>query len=279
VTLLAEAGFDSNVALVPRGPAAGGTSGMMGGMDGDGLYGLGASVLFRPSGQSGPYLRAGGALRQQFRLGAYDLAGLEAAAGWQAARDGHGALAEYAYAFHAFGGAPFLSAHRLTGAAWLAGAGLTWSARYAAQLEDYRSPTLAGFSGVLHRAEVRAALPVGAGGWIAAEYGASRDEASLGITTYTEHGPRVELRALLGPRLRLGASAGLSWRAYDSRDAVLGVTRRDRYLDAAALAECDLAPGWTARLSLEGRRSFSDAPALEYDKLLPMIGVAWQLGL
>lgn len=286
VSFLAESGFDTNVPLAPRGASTtgGATGGMTGGgpggtMNGDGLYGLGASVLLRPSGLNGPYLRGGGSLRQQLRLGTYDLGGAEAAAGWQVSREGRGAIAEYAYSFRTFGGSPFLSSHRLAAAGWVPGGGLTWSARYAAQLEDYRSPTLAGFSGLLHRAEVRAALPFAMGNWVAVVYGASRDAAKLGITSFTEHGPRVELRALLSPRLRLGAVAGLSFRAYDAFDTVIGATRTDRYLDAAALTEYDLASGWTARLSLEGRKALSNAPALEYDKLVPMIGIAWQMGL
>lgn len=283
LTILAETGYDSNVTLAPGGAAipVGGTGGMMGGgaMNGAGLYGLGAAALFRPSGPSGPYLRGNGFLRQQLQLRAYDVGGLEAAAGWQRARDGNGVLAEYAYAFRTFGGSPYLSANRLTVAGWLPAGGLTWSARYAGQLEDYRASTLGGFSGVLHHAELRAALPVGTGGWVAVAYGGSRDLAKLGIASYTEHGPRLDVRLLLSSRLRLAAAAGVTFRAYDTYDAVIGVTRSDRYLDGSVLAEYDLASGWTARCSVEGRKAFSNAAAFEYDKLVPMIGIAWQMGL
>jgi hypothetical protein len=254
---------------------------MMGGgtMNGAGLYGLGAAALFRPSGPSGPYLRGSGFLRQQLQLRAYDVGGVEAAAGWQVTRGDHGALAEYAYAFRTFGASPFMSAHRLSGAAWLAAGGLNWSARYAGQLEDYLSSTLGGFSGALHHAELRAALPVGSGGWVALAYLGSLEAARLGITSYREHGPRADARLLLSTRLRLGATAGVTFRAYDEYDAVIGVRRSDRYLDGSLLAEYDLAPGWTARGSLEGRRALSNAPAFQYDKLVPMIGLAWQMGM
>ncbi len=283
LTFLAETGYDSNVTLAPGGATTpvGGTGGMMGGgtMNGAGLYGFGAAALFRPSGPSGPYLRGNGFLRQQLQLRAYDVGGVEAAAGWQLERGDSGLLAEYAYAFRTFGGAPYLSAHRLSGAGWLTAGGLTWSARYAGQLEDYRASTLGGFSGVLHHAELRAALPVGTGGWVAVAYGGSRDEAKLGITSYTEHGPRLDLRLLLSARLRLGAAVGVTFRAYDAYDSVISVTRSDRYLDGSVLAEYEVAPGWTARCSLDGRKAFSNAAAFEYYKLVPMIGIAWQLGL
>ena len=108
LTFLAETGFDSNVTLAPAGAttSGGGTGGMMGAgaKSGEGLYGLAASALYRPSGPNGAYLRGAGFLRQQFRLGAYDLGGVEAAAGWQLARGGSGLLAEYAYAFRSSAG-------------------------------------------------------------------------------------------------------------------------------------------------------------------------------
>jgi hypothetical protein len=283
LTFLAEAGFDSNVTLAPAGASTstGGTGGMMGGgtMSGEGLYGLAASALYRPFGPSGAYLRGEGFLRQQPRLGAYDVGGVGAALGWQLVRGGDGLLAEYAYAFRTFGGSPYLSANRLTGAGWLSAGGLTWSARYAGQLEDYRSSTLDGFSGVLHHGELRVALPFATSGWMALTYGGSRDAARLAIASYTEHGPKLDVRLLLSSRLRLGASAGVTLRAYDAKDAVIGVTRSDRYLDGSVLAEFDLASGWTARCSVEGRKAFSNAAAFEYDKLVPMIGIAWQMGL
>jgi hypothetical protein len=278
VTLAAEAGADSNPTLAPTSATSGGRTGAMM-MNGGGLWGLGGQILYRPTGPSGPYLRGAGSLRQLPQLQAYDLGGLEAAAGWQLGGDGRGALAEYAYAYRTFGDAPYLSAHRLTAAGWLVAGGLAWSARYAAHFEDYPSASLGGYSGVLHRAEARAALPVGAGGLVALAYGLGRDATRLAITSYLEHGPRAEWRALVGPRLRLGLSAGVTFRDYDAFDAVVGVTRRDRYLDGAALAEWDLGEGWTAHLALEGRRALSNAAAFEYDRVVPTVGIAWQLGL
>jgi len=269
VTLAAQAGYDSNVTLVPSGSTG----------QGDGLLALAGTVLYRPTGPSGPYLRGSGQLRHQLQLGAYDAAGVEAAAGWQFLRDGSGLLGEYAYAYATYGGSPYLSANRLTGAGWTTAGGLTWSARYAAQLEDYRSATLAGFAGLLHHAELRAALPIGAGGWVGVGWGLSRDAAQLGITSYTEQGPRLDLRLLVSPRLWIGAVAGIAWRGYDAVDATIGVTRSDRTLAGSALVEYDLGSGWMARASLEGRAATSNAPAFEYDKLVPMLGISWQLGL
>jgi hypothetical protein len=283
LTFIAQAGYDSNVSLAPAGgtSSSGSGGGMMtgGSMHGDGLYGLGASALFRPSGPSGPYVRGEGFLRQQFQFGTYDAAGVDAAAGWQFLRGGNGLLGEYAYTYSTFGGSPYLSANRLTGAGWLTAGGLTWSARYAGQIEDYRSATLDGFSGVLHRAELRSALPIGTGGWVGIAYGASRDAANLGITSYTEHGPRLDLRLLISAHVWVGALGGVSWRTYDAYDSTIGVTRSDRYLDGAVLAEYDLGSGWAARGSLEGRKALSNAAAFAYDKLVPMIGISWQKGL
>ncbi len=278
LTFVAQVGYDSNLSLAPAGATTGWT--MSGGtMHGDGLYGLGASALLRPLGPSGPYLRGEGFLRQQLQLGTYDAGGVEAAAGWQFLSRSRGLLAEYAYAYSTFGGASYRSANRLTGAGWLAAGGLTWSARYSGQFENYLSATLDGFSGVLHRAEVRAALPIGTGGWVGVAYGASRDAANLGITSYTEHGPRLDLRLLLSAHVWVRAFAGVSFRTYDAYDSTTAVTRSDRYLDGAVLAEYDLGSGWSARGSLDARKAFSNAPAFEYDKLIPMIGIAWQKGL
>ncbi len=276
LTLLGETGFDSNVTQAPRNAAA--IPGVAGTTSGDGLYGFAGSALYRPLGRDGPFLRASGFARQQLQLGSYDFAGLEAGAGWQATRDGAGAQGGYDFLYRTFGGRPFLAAHRFSAGAWLT-AGLTWSARYALQLENYQSSNISGFSGTVHSAELRAALPFGPGGWLAAVYGLTRDAAKLGIASYTEQGPRLELRSVLGPRLRLGASAGLSFRSYDDLDPVLGVRRKDRYLTATLTGEYDLAPGWTARASLQGFRALSSSPAFEYDKLVPTVGVVWQKGL
>ncbi len=283
LTFVARAGYDSNVSLAPAGGSnsSGSGGGMMtgGSMQANGLYLLGASALFRPFGPSGPYFRGEGFLRQHLQLGTYDAAGVEAAAGWQLLRGGAGLLGEYAYDYSTFGGSPYLSANRLTGAGWLTAGGLTWSARYAAQLEDYRSATLDGFSGVLHHAELRTALPIGTGGWVGIAYGASRDATNLGITSYTGHGPKLDLRLLISAHVWVGATVGVSWRAYDAYDSTIGVKRSDSYLDGAVLAGYDLGSGWSARGSLEGRKALSNAPAFSYDKLVPMIGISWQKGL
>ena len=55
--------------------------------------------------------------------------------------------------------------------------------------------------------------------------------------------------------------------------------RSDRYLDGSVLAEYDLGAGWTARASVEGRKALSNAPAFEYDKVVPMAGVVCVMGL
>ena len=64
-------------------------------------------------------------------------------------------------------------------------------------------------------------------------------------------------------------------RRYDTFDTTLGARRGDTYLDAAALAEWDLAPGWTAHVALHGRRALSNVAGFEYWKLLPAVGLAY----
>lgn len=284
LSFLAQSGLDSNVPLAPSGPSSSTGGGMMGGgsgamMNGDGLYGLAATALYRPTGVSGPYLRGGGFLQRNFRLDSYDTDGVEAAGGMQIDRGGRGLAAEYAYQYRGFGGAPYLSANRLLGSGWITRLGLTWGLTYFAQLEDYRSSSFSAFSGVMHRADVRSTRALGGRGWLTISYRVARDVAKVNITRFTEHGPQVDLRVLLSPRVRVGVGASLGFRGYDAFDATLGARRRDTYVDGAAFGEYDLRPNWTARLSLQGRRATSNVAAFEYDKVVPMLGLVYVIGM
>lgn len=264
----AEGGWDSNVTLAPPGAA--------GSDDADGAWAVGAAGLWRPRGAPGPYLRLGGSAHEQLQLGGYDLAALDAAAGWQARAGPVSLLAEYAYGHRTLAGDPYLSAHRLLASAGVPLRRAVLSGTAFVRLESY-SGAYDPFSGVLGRGEVKLALPVGLA-WLGLAYGAGRDAADLGYLSWLEHGPRVELRLPLGARARLAAEVAAWFRAYDEEDPVLLDTRRDTYLDAALLGEVDLGRRLTAHLGLQARRALSSIPSLEYDKLVPTAGLQWTAG-
>lgn len=130
LSFLAESGYDSNVTLAPDGTPGGPPAA-------DGLYALSAAALFRPKGTEGPYLRLGGFLQEQMQLGAYDFDGFDAAGGWQVGRGERGLIAEYDYAARRFGGASYLSAHRLLASAWMRAGRALLGASYLARFESY----------------------------------------------------------------------------------------------------------------------------------------------
>ena len=266
LTLFAASGFDSNVTLAPPGSPPSRTS--------DGLYALGATGLLRPWGSLGPYLRAQGLLDRQLRLDAYDVGAGDLAGGWQLQGTRWSGLAEYDFAYRTFGGSSFLSAHRLLASAWTLIGDVTLGASYLARFESYAGG-FSPFSGTLQAAEVRASLAVGARTRLALAYGAARDGARLSILSYLEHGPRAELRFVTARGVRLGADVATTFRGYEVFDPTLGARRRDTYVDAAALAEWDLSPRWTAQLALRGRRALSSVAGFEYSKLVPTAGLAY----
>lgn len=267
VTFALASGYDSNVNLAPPGaPPA---------RESDGLYALAVTGLLRPWGAEGPYLRGQGLLDRQFRLGAFDVAGGDGAAGWQLKGGRWSAVGEYDLAYRTFGGSPFLTAHRLLGSAAIVVAGdVTLGASYLARFESYAggySP----FSGTVQAAEARMSFPLGSRARLALAYGVSRDAARLSILSYLEHGPRAELRVSSAGGVRFGIDLAATFRGYDVYDSTLAARRSDTYLDAAMLVERDLSRGWTGQLLLRGRRALSDVPGLEYAKLVPMVGLAY----
>ena len=266
LTIFADSGFDSNVNLAPlQGTPS---------REGDGLYALGAMGLFRPRGPDGPYLRAQGLLNQQFHLNAYDVAGGDLAGGWQVLTARWSALAEYDLGYRTFGGSPFLTSNRLLASAWTAVGGVTLGASYLARFESYASG-FSPFSGTVQAGELRTSFGVGSRARLALAYGLARDAARLSILSYVEQGPRAELRVAMSRRVRLGVDLAGTFRAYDVFDPSLGALRRDTYLDAGALAEWDLRPGWTAHAGLRGRQALSNVAGFEYGKLVPTVGVAY----
>lgn len=263
--------WDSNAQLAPTGTPLGTSS--------DGAANLSASALYRPLGESGPYLSASGFFHEQVRFGELDQAGLAGSAGWQLGRGSRALLAEYGYEDRTLNGAQFLGAHRLLAAGWLPAGPLTLAASYLVRFESYQGTLYQPFSGTLQRAEVSAAAPLGPAARVLVAYGLARDSADLPALSFVEHGPRAELRLALAPGLRLGLQAALAWRPYDAFDAQLGVARSDATLDGAARLEWDLAERVVLRGGVEGRRNWSSASALDYLRVVPMLGIGFVTGL
>lgn len=270
LSLLAESGWDSNVTLAPEGgeppPEA------------DGAFGLTAEALWRPRGRSGPYVRATAGLSEQLSLADYDVSALDGALGWQLRLPSLTLAAEYDLGTRTLGGRRHVTAQRLLASAVLTRGRTSLSATYAALLEDY-VPEYADYSGLTHRAELRLSVLVGASARVALAYGAARDLADAAALSFVEHGPRAELLVALGARTRLGLDAGVRFRAYDEADPAFGVTRDDVYLDGAAFGEVDLGTHLTARLALQARQARSTVDVLEYEKLVPFVGLLWVTGL
>lgn len=270
ISLLAETGWDSNVTLAPDGNPSGPP-------EADGLYALSGSALYRPQGISGPYLRLGGLLQEQLRLGAYDFDGFAAGGGWQLARKDRGLVAGYDFSAWRFGGAPYLSAHRLLGSAWLRAGPAVLGASYLVQAESY-APAWSRFSGTRQRAELRVSALATARVRVSLSYGAERFGASDAVLSFVEHGPRTELRVARG-RVIAGLDASVRWRMYETRDPALSARRADSYLDASLFAEWALTGPLSLRFSLLGRKALSNVPDLEYEKVLPVVGIGYTLGL
>jgi len=270
-SILAESGWDSNAQLAPGGTPISTSS--------DGSLSVTATGLYRPRGESGPYLRATGLYRAQARFTDLDFGGVSAAAGWQLGHARRGLLAEYDYDYRLLGASSFLSAHRLLAGGWMPAGPLTLGASYYARFESYRAALYSPFSGTLQRAEGTVGLRLGRSGRFTLGYHLARDGVERSELSWTEHGPGAELRVALARRLRLAVNAAVSLREYDKLDPALGIQRSDRYLDAVALLEWDVGDRLTARFSLDGRKAFSNAAAFDYVRIAPTLGLAYVFGM
>jgi tetratricopeptide (TPR) repeat protein len=270
-SMLAESGWDSNAQLAPGGTPISTSS--------DGSLGATLTGLYRPLGESGPYLRAMGLYRGQARFGDLDFGGVTGAAGWQLGSADRGLLGEYEYDYRLLGGSTFLSAHRFLLGGWVPAGPLTLGASYFARLESYPATLYAPFSGTFHRAEGTLAMGLGRRGRLTVGYHFARDGVERSELSWDEHGPGAELRVALAPRWRLGVSTAVSLRDYDAVDPALSLKRSDTYLDAVALVEWDVSDRFTLRLSLDGRKAFSNAAAFDYVRVAPTIGLAYVFGM
>jgi len=268
---LAASGWDSNAQLAPSGTPIDTSS--------DGQLDAAASALYRPLGESGPYLSGRGLLHQQFRFGDLDSWGLAGAAGWQLGRGRRALFAEYGYEYRTLGGSPFLSAHGVRAAGWAPAGPLTVSATYLLRFESYQGALYQPFSGTFQAGEANASGRLTPKARLVLGYRLSRDGVDLPQLSFVEHGPRASLRLDVSPRGRLVVDAAFSWRAYDALDPQLGLVRSDTYLDGAAALEWDLTARTFVRVSVEARQAWSNAAGFTYFRLAPSVGMGWVAGL
>jgi tetratricopeptide (TPR) repeat protein len=287
LSFLGEAGWDSNVILLPTGATAAGQAS-------DSLAGFSGSVLYRPHGESGPYLRLSGLYRKQMQIGTLDFGGLSGAAGWQLGRASRHLVAEYDYDYRTLGGSPFLSAHRLLASGSLTIGSVLLSATYFARFESYQDSLnssfsgvvrYSSFSGVVHNGDASILFPAGRALWIGLGYGVGHDAADVADYSWFQHGPRAQLRWQPGRALRFEVDAYVNFRPYDNLATYVinnvpdTVKRSDTFLDGLALAEYDLGDRWALRLSVEVLRALSNVSAFDFVKVVPVLGIAYTLGL
>ena len=268
---LVASGWDSNAQLAPSGTPIDTSN--------DGQLDAAASALYRPLGESGPFLSGRGLFHQQLRFGDLDSWGLAGAAGWQLGRGRRALWAEYGYEYRTLGGSPFLSAHGLRAAGWAPAGPFTLSASYFVRFESYQGTLYQPFSGTYQGGEPSASALLSPRMRLLLGYRLSRDGVGLPQLSFVEHGPHARLGIDVPPRARLFVEAGVSWRGYDALDPQLALTRSDTYLDGAVALEWDLSARTFLRASIEARRAWSNAAAFTYFRLAPTVGLGWVAGL
>ena len=269
VSVLAESGYDSNVAYAPDVRPATGDGGA-----GGGLFGQ-----LRPFGLSGPYLRANAFVRQQFQARDRNLGVFGGQAGWRLGRGETYAFGDYGYELTTLGGSPYLSAHRFrAGARWQRFGRWAVAGVYALRLGAYQTPDSSDFSGVLHSLspEISYRFPLGSS--ITAGYDVLRDSAQLAETSFWEQGPRAGFSLVVLPRLRASLEAGLRFRSHDGPAPGALAARTDQVRYASATAEQDFGR-LTLRLALGARTSSSSDPGASWSRFTATLGVSYTLGL
>ncbi len=269
VSALASAGWNSNVTLAPNGYATTGAS--------DGFASIAASALWRPLGESGPYLRASGAYQQQFQLTAFDIGAVSGAAGWQLGHANRAVVAEYAYSFGALGGAPYLSSNRLLASGWLTWDSFTLTGTYLARFESYRS-IYEPFSGTLQWAEAKGAWWFGPFARLGVSYRLGVDTVQVNYLSWIDHGPHADLFAQLSRSLRLGLDASLAFRTYGAVAPGPGAVRKDVYLTGTASLEYDLGNHWALQATVNAQQSWSNLPQFTWLQVVPGLGIAYLAG-
>jgi hypothetical protein len=271
-SVLAETGYDSNVALAPDGTVTRTSAG-------DGYAASVAGLFWRPLGQVGPYARATAQYRKQLALSAYDLGDAGAAVGGRLGRGGRTLAGEYAYDILSLGGAPYLSAHRLLAIGRVAFGPIAVGGWYAARFETFQSSAASPYSGFRQEAEAETDWGPSAAAAVGAGYHLGADGTTSPELSYLEHGPFAILRLGTGGQTRLVAEARLTFRRYDAVDQDLGVERDDRYLDGTLACERDLSDRWTVRLTGTARRALSNVSDLQYSKLTAGLALVYTAGV
>jgi hypothetical protein len=152
------------------------------------------------------------------------------------------------------------------------------AASYLLRREDYPSDAYRAYSGFFQRLEARASWQLTPRLRASAGYGAGMDLARSSVLSFFEHGPRAEVRLAASRKLQLGLDVAATIRRYDPFDSAVSA-REDEVLDGALFGELQLAPRFTARLSIQARKALSNVAALEYERFVPSIGLAYVVGL
>lgn len=256
--LFAESGYDSNVNFDPDVRPA----------TADAAGGGGFSLLVRPWGLSGPYLRGTGAYLGHPQAHTGDGGALGAQAGWRIGRGDRYLFAEYGFDASRLGGVPYAYTHsgRVGGRWQIQRIGL--SAVYLARLASYQPAWAMPWSGSLQSFEPEIAIRSSLASTFALGYRVSRDSADQGFAASFEHGPRAWFRIVVTPTLRASAEATYLWRSFDAAASCSGpacpaggispAPRSDAILYLGGAVEKDLGR-LTVRLS-GGRRSDASLP-------------------
>ncbi|HEX5753056.1 MAG TPA: tetratricopeptide repeat protein [Archangium sp.] len=264
--------YDSNVDLAPDGTLRQGGSG-------DGVSTALAELSVRPWGQRGPYARVSGNYRGHLRFPGFDLAGAGGALGQAHLGPVLQGTVEYGLDYLALGGAPYLLAHRLRGAARVPVGPVVLEGSAAVRREDFLVTAYEGYSGWRGTMRLDAewspteSLTLSAGwcGGLLRTY-----DLALG---YVEHGPRAGLSLGLGPGLRMLGEVGYSPRGYQNFDNPLGARREDGILDASAVLEWDVSRHWSVQASMGWRGASSNVPELSYGRFTGGLALVWSRGL
>jgi hypothetical protein len=273
LTLLAEAGYDSNVSL---------TSAQVGPSNkGDALGGLSLGAVARPFGANGPFLRATAGAQEYARLERYDLTLLEGAAGWRWWKDGTGVTGEYAYGSRTLDGNAYLTTNRLLATGALSLGPVTLGAAWQGRWESYAT-AYSPWSGFAQRADGRVTVALGPRLRLGAGWSWARDATDDPVLAWSEQGPRADLRWLQGARSRLLLEAGAAVRTWDRHDpgviyeasASASAVQRDVIVEGSAAWEWDLNARTTFRLGVLVRTESSNVPAFDYGaKVVPTASI------
>jgi hypothetical protein len=213
---------------------------------------------------------------RQVRLDAYDVSAAQGAAGWALRSGRWSALGEYEYAYRTFGGAALLASHQGLASVSVALDRVSLGAVYLARRERY-ADGFDPFSGTVQAAELRGAMLVGDRVRVALAYGVALDAAGEPALSWREHGPRADVTIAAARTVRLVGVVAATFRRYDAFDPVLAARRDDVYLDGEARVEWDVSRSWNVRGGVRVRRATSSVSTLEYDKVVPTVGLVYIL--